>query len=362
MVLSLVYRLIRGLFGLLTVLVRSDLSKDVELLVLRQENQVLRRQLGGQPRWDHADRLWLAALSRLICRRRWAEVFPVTPATILRWHRTLVARTWTFTDRRRPGRPCTRRPVKALIVRMARENPTWGHRRIQGELARLGYPIAASTVWEILHTAGIDPAPRRAGPTWRQFLAAQAHAIIACDFLVVETVLLKRLCVLVFIEHGTRKLHLAGVTAHPTGAWTAQQARNLVMDLSDRIAGLRFVIHDRDPLFTSAFREVFEAEGLRLVTTLPRTPRMNAICERVIGTLRRELLDRILILDERHLALVLREYLIHYNGRRPHQSRQQRPPDIATQPAHDATDLNDLRSIHRKPVVTGTINEYHHAA
>ncbi|MGW4800973.1 integrase core domain-containing protein, partial [Nonomuraea sp. NPDC004297] len=231
----------------------------------------------------------------------------------------------------------------------------------QGELARLGYPIAASTVWEILHTAGIDPAPRRAGSTWRQFLAAQAHAIIACDFLVVETVLLKRLCVLVFIEHGTRKLHLAGVTAHPTGAWTAQQARNLVMDLSDRIAGLRFVIHDRDPLFTSAFREVFEAEGLRLVTT-PRTPRMNAICERVIGTLRRELLDQILILDERHLALVLREYLIHYNGHRPHQSRQLRPPDIATQPARDVTDLNDLRSIHRKPVVTGTINEYHHAA
>jgi putative transposase len=146
-----------------------------------------------------------------------AEVFPVTPATILRWHRTLVRRKWTFTDERRPGRPCTRRPVKALIIRMARENPTWGHRRIQGELARLGYPIAASTVWEILH-AGIDPAPRRAGPTWRDFLTAPAHAIIACDFLVVETVLLKRLYVLIFIEHGTRKLHLAGVTAHPTGA------------------------------------------------------------------------------------------------------------------------------------------------
>ncbi|WP_206069044.1 integrase core domain-containing protein [Nonomuraea composti] len=313
------------MFGLLAVLVRSDLSKDVELLVLRHENQVLRRQLGDRPRWGHVDRLWLTALSRLVRRRRWAEMFPVTPATILRWHRNLVARKWTFTDRRRPGRPCTRRPVKALIVRMARENPTWGHRRIQGELARLGYPIAASTVWEILHTAGIDPVPRRAGPSWRQFLAAQAHAIIACDFLVVEAMLLKRLYVLVFIEHGTRRLHLAGVTAHPTGAWTVQQARNLVMDLGDRISGLRFVIHDRDPLFTSAFREVFTAEGLRDITTLPRVPRMNAICERVIGTLRRELLDRILILNERHLVLVLREYLIHYNGHRPHQSRQQRP-------------------------------------
>ncbi|MFC6376453.1 integrase core domain-containing protein, partial [Nonomuraea thailandensis] len=341
------------MFGLLAVLVRSDLSKDVELLVLRHENQVLRRQLGDRPRWGHVDRLWLTALSRLVRRRRWAETYPVTPATILRWHRNLVARKWTFTDRRRPGRPCTRRPVKALIVRMARENPTWGHRRIPGELARLGYPIAASTVWEILHTAGIDPVPRRAGPSWRQFLAAQAHAIIACDFLVVETMLLKRLYVLVFIEHGTRRLHLAGVTAHPTGAWTVQQARNLVMDLGDRISGLRFVIHDRDPLFTSAFREVFTAEGLRDITTLPRTPRMNAICERVIGTLRRELLDRILILNERHLVLVLGEYLIHYNGHRPHQSRQQRPPDIASQPARD---LTDLRSIRRKPVATGTIN------
>jgi transposase len=155
------------LFGLLAVLVRSDLSKDVELLVLRHENQVLRRQLSGRLRWDHADRLWLAALSRLVGRRRWAEVFPVTPATILRWHRNLVARKWDYASRRRPGRPSTCTSVKALIIRMARENPAWGHRRIQEELARLGYAIAASTVREILHVAGIDPAPRRAGPTWR---------------------------------------------------------------------------------------------------------------------------------------------------------------------------------------------------
>jgi transposase len=188
--LSLVYRLLRCLFGLLVVLVRSDLSKDVELLVLRHENQVLRRHLRGRPRWDHTDRLWLTALSRLVNRRRWAEIFPVTPATILRWHRHLVSRKWTFTDRRRPGRPSTGASIKTLIVRMARENPSWGHRRIKGELARLGHVIAASTVWEILHAAGINPAPRRPGPTWRQFLTAQAHAIIACDFIVVETVLL----------------------------------------------------------------------------------------------------------------------------------------------------------------------------
>jgi putative transposase len=224
--LSLVYRLLRCLLDLLAVLARSDLSKDAELLVLRHENQVLRRQLGGRLRWDHADRIWLAAMSRLVSRRRWAEVFPVTPATILRWHRNLAARRWDYASRRKPGRPSTGTSVKTLIIRIARENPAWGHRRIQGELARLGHAIAASTVWEILHAAGIDPAPRRAGPTWREFLAAQAHAIIACDFLVVETVLLRRLYVLVFIEHGTRRLHMAGVTAHPTGAWAAQQARN----------------------------------------------------------------------------------------------------------------------------------------
>ena len=359
MVLTLVYRLMRCLLGLLAVLIRSDLSKDAELLVLRHENQVLRRQLAGRPRWDHADRAWLAALSRLVSRRRWPEVFLVTPATILRWHRDLIARKWDYASRRRSGRPSTGISVKTLIIRMARENQAWGHRRIQGELARLGHGIAASTVWEILHAAGIEPAPRRSGPTWRDFLTAQAHAIIACDFLVVETVLLKRLHVLVFIEHGTRRLHLAGVTARPTAAWAVQQARNLAMDLDDRLGTLRLLIHDRDPVFTTAFGEVFKSEGLRIITSLPRTPRMNATCERVIGTLRRELLDRTLILGDRHLDLVLREYVIHYNGHRPHQSRQQRPPDIEMQPSWDVA---DLRSVRRRPVVTGLINEYHRAA
>ncbi len=360
--LSLLYRLVRSLLGLLVMLARSDLSKDVELLVLRHENQVLRRQATGRPRWDHGDRLWFAALSHLVPRGRWAEVFPVVPATILRWHGDLVARKWTFTDRRRPGRPRTGASIRTLILRMARENPAWGHRRIQGELARLGYTIAASTVWEILHAAGVDPAPRRAEPTWRQFLAAQANAIIACDFLVVETVLLKRLYALVFIEHGTRRVHLAGVTACPTGAWAIQQARNLAMELEDRIGALRFLIHDRDPIFTTAFDEVFKVEGLQVVRTLPGTPRMNAICERVIGTLRRELLDRVLILGERHLAMALGEYLDHYNGHRPHQARRQRPPDAKCQPIRSPAELNDLRSIRRRPVVTGVINEYHHAA
>ena len=194
---------------------------------------------------------------------------------------------------------------------------------------------------------------------WRQFLTAQAHAIIACDFLVVETVLLQRLYVLVFIEHGTRRLHVAGVTARPTRAWAAQQARNLAMDLGERLGTLRFLIHDRDPVFTTAFADVLKAEGLRIITTLPKTPRMNAICERVNGTLRRELLDRILIVGQRHLVLALGEYVAHYNSHRPHQSRPQRPPDTEAQLVRDVA---DLRSVRRKRVVAGVVNEYHYAA
>jgi len=226
--LLLAYRLVRGLFGPLAALARSDLSKDAELLVLRHENQVLRRQLGGRLRWDHADRLWLAALSRLVNRHRWPEVFPVTPATIVRSHRDLVARKWNYTSRGRLGRPSTGTSVKTLIVQMAQENPAWGHRRIQGSWRGSG---TRSPRPRCGRSCTLRASTQRAGPTWREFLAAQAHAIIACDFLVVETVLLKRLYLLVFIEHGTRRLHVAGVTAHPTGAWAVQQVRNLAMDL-----------------------------------------------------------------------------------------------------------------------------------
>jgi transposase len=172
LLLSILYRLLRCLLGLTAVLVRRDLSKDAELLVLRHENTVLRRQI-SRARYTPADRAWLSALSRLLPRRRWAEVFPVAPATILAWHRRLVSRKWDYSARRRPGRPPTAAAIKNLVIRMATENPTWGHRRVQGELVRLGHRIAASTVWQILHDTGIDPAPRRSGPTWRQFLTAR---------------------------------------------------------------------------------------------------------------------------------------------------------------------------------------------
>jgi len=359
MVLSLLYRLVRGLLDVLMLACRGDRSKDAELLVLRHENAVLRRQV-ARVRYNGADRVWLACLARLVPRRRWAEIFSVTPATVLAWHRRLVAHKWNYDDRRRPGRKPTTAPTKTLIVRLARENPVWGHRRIQGELTRLGYRIAASTVWEILNAAGVDPAPRRAGPTWQQFLAAQAQGIIACDFFTVDTVLLRRIYVLVFIEHGTRRLHVAGATVHPTAAWVAQAARNLALDLGTRVADLRFLIRDRDTTFTAAFDAVFGAEGVRIILSPPRAPRANAICERVVGTLRRELFDRLLVVNQAHLANVLDEYRVHYNRHRPHQSRAQRPPDLHADPPSFA-DIADRR-IRRKPILTGLINEYEHAA
>jgi putative transposase len=219
-IISVCYLLARCLLDCLMVLARREASKDAELLVLRHENAVLRRQI-SRVRYQPGDRLWLAALSRLIPRRRWGEVFTVTPATLLAWHRRLVTRKWNYTNRRRPGRPSTAGAIRKLVIRMATDNPAWGYRRVQGELVRLGHRIAASTVWQILHAAGIDPAPRRSGPTWKQFLAAQARGILAVDFVHVDTVLLKRIYALIVIEHSTRRVHLAGITANPDGAWCA---------------------------------------------------------------------------------------------------------------------------------------------
>ena len=309
---TLVYMIVRSVLGLLVVLFRRDLSKDAELLVLRHENTVLRRHV-GRVRYEPADRAWLAALARLIPRRRWSEVFPVTPATLLAWHRKLAAKRYDTSKRRKPGRPPTIRSIARLAVRLAKENPLCGYRRIHGELTKLGVTVAPSTVWQILHAAGIDPAPRRTGLTWRQFLHAQAAGILAVDFLHVDTVLLKRIYVLVFIEHGTRRMHIGGVTASPAGEWTVQQARNLALSLGERLEDIKFLIRDRGPNFTASFDAVFQAAGTRILRTAVQAPRMNAICGRLVGTLRRGLLDRVLILGERHLRAVLAEYQAHYN-------------------------------------------------
>ena len=361
MLLKIVYVLVRRLLSLAVLVFRGDRAKDAELLALRHENAVLRRHV-GRVRYEPADRVWFAALAGLIPRTRWTEVFPVTPATLLAWHRKLAAKKYDTSRQRALGRPPAVRSIARLVVRLAKENPLWGYRRIHGELTKLGVTVAQSTVWEILRAAGIDPAPRRSGPTWRQFMHAQAAGILAVDFFHVDTVLLKRLYVLVFIEHGTRRMHLGGVTASPTGEWTVQQARNLALTLGEGLGDIRFLIRDRGSNFTASFDAVFQAAGTRILRTAVRTPRMNAICERLVGTLRRELLDRVLILGAQHLHAVLAEYQAHYNTARPHQGIAQHVPDDERDgPRATVTDV-DTQQIRRKPILNGLINEYTHAA
>ena len=359
MIFPVAFLLARCVLGCLMVLTRREVSKEAELLVLRHENAVLRRQI-GRVRYGPGDRLWLAALSRLIPRRLWGEVFAVTPATLLAWHRRLVRRKWDYASRRRPGRPRTVAAIRRLVIRIATDNPTWGHRRVQGELVRLGHPIAASTVWQILRGAGINPAPRRIGPTWQQFLTAQARGILAAGFVHVDTALLRRIYAPIVIEHGTRRAHLAGISAHPDGSWTAQAARNFLMDLNHRATSIKFLIRDRAGQFTESFDAVFTADGIRILPSPPQAPRTNAVCERMIGTLRRELPDRLLIINEQHLRRVLTEYLQHYNTARPHRALGQLAPAQAhTRPPK--IDLAEHR-IRRKQVLGGLTHEYQVAA
>ena len=286
MALRLIYLMFSKLLSWMVLRTRSDTTKEIEILVLRHQLAVLQRRT-PRPRISWPDRALIAALTRLLPARRRLGLL-VTPATILRWHRRLVSRRWT-TQPARPGRPAIPAGLRALVVRLATENPTWGYRRIHGELAGLGYQIGASTIWKILHSAGIDPSPRRAGPSWTEFLRAQAHAILACDLFHLDTITLHRLYAFFVIEHATRRVHILGVTAHPTGAWLTQLARNLLMDLDDAGRGFRFLIRDRDAKFTAAFDAVFTAIDLRIIKTPVRAPRANAIAERFVGSIRREL-------------------------------------------------------------------------
>ena len=361
MLLKIVYLLTCRVLGLAVLVFRGDRAKDAELLVLRHENAVLRRNV-SRVRYEPGDRVWFAAVARLLPRRRWTRIFPVTPATLLAWHRKLADRKYDTSKRRKPGRPPTAPGVARLVVRLAKENPLWGHRRIHGELAKLGVTVAPSTVWEILRAAGIDPAPRRSGPTWRQFLHAQAAGILAVDFLHVDTVLLRRLYVLVFLEHGSRRMHLGGVTANPTGDWTVQQARNLALTLGERFEDIRFLVRDRGSNFTASFDAIFQGIGTRILRTAVQARRMNATCERLVGTLRRELLDRVLILGEGYLRTVLTEYQVHYNTARPHKGIAQRVPNGEHDDGHLTVGDLDRGRILRKPVLGGLINEYARAA
>jgi putative transposase len=345
MLLALLYAVIRRLIGVRRA--SSVRELEIEVVVLRHQVKVLAR--AGRPRLRRIDRLFLAACSRVLPRKRWGS-FIVAPSTLLRWHRELVARKWTY-KHKKLGRPPIDPKVAALIVRLAKENPRWGYPRIKGELAKLGLWVSATTVKKVMLRSGLDPAPRRDGPTWAQFLRSQAQGILACDLFTVETVFLRTLYVLFFIEVGTRRLRITTSTANPDAIFCTQQARNLAM--AGELEHLSFLIRDRDSKFTRAFDEIFVSEGVRVIKTPVRAPRANAFAERFGRTARHEVLDHTLILGRRHLDRVLSEFASHYNEGRPHRGIELRTP---TGPQVPVTD--DVPRVRRRDVLGGLIHEY----
>jgi hypothetical protein len=343
--LRLAYLGVANAFALLRLLPRSDHDKDVEILTLRHQIAMLQRQFGGQKiRFSPVDRALLAALLHPLPRPTLRGLrLLVRPDTILRRHRDLIARRHAAVSRpRRRGRPRTLRSVRALVLRLARENSGWGYRRVHGELLVLGIKVAPSTVWEILREAGIDPAPGRVATTWADFLRSQANTLLAADFIEMVTLTGTRLNILAVIEHASRRIRILGATAHPTAAWVTQAARNLVMDMQDVGSTARYLIRDRDGKYPALFDTILADAGINVVRSGVHMPRMNAIIERWARTCRHELLDRTLIWNQRHLLHALREYEQFYNQHRPHQGIANARPLTPLPPTRSPTTINSL--------------------
>lgn len=363
MLLRLSYLALTNVFAFVRLLPVSDVDKDVEILALRHQLAVLQRQV-DKPRLAPPDRAFLAALLHRLPRptlRRLRLI--VSPDTVLRWHRDLLRKRHAKASRpKRSGRPRTVRSVRMLVLRLTRENPSWGYRRIHGELAALGLTVAASTVWEILKDAGIDPVPHRHRQTWTTFLRRQARAILAADFFETRTVTGARLYVFAVIEHAIRRVRVLGATTHPTATWTTQLARNLIMDLQDAGSRAKYLIRDRDSKYTAAFDAVFHTEGIAIVKTGIKVPRMNAIMERWVRSCRAELLDRTLIVNQAHLLHALREYEAFYNEHRPHRALRAAAPLRPLPQRIVKPDRIDRLDIRRHDRLGGILHEYQHAA
>jgi len=355
-VLSLCCVLIRWLVEFVALRARSKEFKELEIVVLRHELAIHRRTT-RRPAITAVDRVLLAVASRLLPRARW-QSFMVTPATLLRWHRRLVAKRWTYA--RPVGRPPLRRETRDLVLRLARENPQWGYPRIVGELKGLGIAVSATSVRAWLRAAGLGPAGKRGKMTWREFERVHRQSILAVDFFTVETIWLQRLYVLFFIELGSRRVHVAGCTPNPNAPWVIQQARQLSWTLAERSAPMRFLIRDRDQKFIDRFDDVFRSEGIEVVRTPFRAPQANGVAERFVRTVRTECFDWLLILNQQHLERVLQGFIDHYNGDRPHRALSLTPPE-ARRPTATPSASGDARIV-RRDRLGGVVHEYGLAA
>ena len=353
MALSFLYRLVRRVFEAVRVYRLDAAAKCAEILVLRHQLIVLRRQV-VRPRFSWSDRAFIALLAGLVPRERWGS-FLITPETILGWHRSLVKKRWTY-PHRQPGRPSLANETVELICRLARENPRWGYLRIVGELKKLGVTVSKTSVSTVLRRHCLPPAPRRAGPTWSEFLSAKAKGIVATDFFHVDTVLLRRHYMLFVIELERRVVHVLGVTTNPNGPWVTQVARNFAADLEDAGRRFRFLIRDRDTKFTRSFDEVFASIGIETIRTPVRSPRANAYAEPFVHTVRQEYLDQLLVVSRRHLESVLDEYVRHYNEARPHRGL------LLAQPVPRPVTAIGGGAITRRDVLDGIVHEYDWAA
>ena len=341
----------------------TDQEKDLEILVLRQQLRISERKLQKPIRATRAERLTLAvAINKLKpvsgCTSsqlsRYLQIFQ--PETVLKWHRQLVKRKWTYDTKGRGGHPKTDGELERLVVQLARENPDYGYGKIQGELGKLGYKIGEETIANILRRHNIPPAPDRGGsPRWRHLMTHYKDQILACDFFTIETLFLKTIYVLFFIEVGSRRMHFAGCTTEPHSAWMSQQARQLVWNLDDQNARFRFLIRDRDRKFSEAFDTIFRSEGMKIIPTPRQAPNANAHAERWVLSARTECFDKLIVVNQRHLQAVLTEYVDYYNNARPHQGIDQRIPIVQPHRPPDGP-------VQRRDVLGGIIHDYYRKA